>query len=97
MMQDINEYGEHNTTIERMDVNGNYCPENCKWATYLEQANNTRKNVRFNYRGVSYSIRELSNKFNINPSTLKDRLRRGIDLEHALHNPVKKIIKGGSN
>ena len=41
----VDEYGEANTTLDRIDVNWNYCKENCRWATYLEQAENTRINI----------------------------------------------------
>lgn len=39
----VSKFGEKNTTIERINPFQDYCPENCKWATYLEQGRNKRK------------------------------------------------------
>jgi hypothetical protein len=44
-LKHMKKFGHKNTTLERIDVNGNYCKENCKWATILEQSRNKRNTV----------------------------------------------------
>lgn len=45
-------------TIDRIDVNGNYCPENCRWATQKEQCRNTRFNHLLTYNGETKTLAE---------------------------------------
>ena len=62
-------------TIDRIDVNGNYCPENCRWATITEQQNNKRTNVIIEYDGVSHTVSEWAKILNIKRGTLDKRLK----------------------
>ena len=71
-------------TLDRIDPNADYSPENCRWATAKEQANNRRNNVVLEYNGETHTIREWAELLDINKSTLKNRIWRGWNVEKAL-------------
>lgn len=76
-------------SLDRKDSNGDYCKDNVVWATREEQANNTRKSVRFEYQGVKYTIKELAEKFGINKNSLASRLYgQGMSVEEAINKPM---------
>ena len=80
-------------SLDRINNNGNYEPNNCRWATVTEQNNNQSKNIRIKYEGFEYSLKDLSVKYNIKVSTLNSRLKNGWDIEKALNTPVQKKKK----
>ena len=47
-------------TLDRIDVNGDYCPENCRWVSNIKQQNNRSNNVRFEWKGVSHTLAEIA-------------------------------------
>lgn len=75
-------------TLERIDVNGNYEPSNCRWVTVREQQRNTRKNRRYTYKGESLTVGEWAEKYPIKAATLAARLRHGWSIEKAIETPV---------
>lgn len=95
----LNNGYKNNLTIERIDVGGNYSPDNCRWATHREQCNNRTTNRWIEYNSQKYTIAQLSEKYKIPYSTLRARLDRGWTLDEALFTPLrqprKKVIKGG--
>lgn len=71
-------------SIERDDVNGDYCKANCRWATQLEQARNTRLNVVLTHNGLSKPISEWVGLVGIKAGTIYSRIERGWSHSRAL-------------
>jgi hypothetical protein len=84
---EVNGYGEH-LTIERIDNNGNYCPENCTWISKEAQANNKQNSLWITYKGETKILKHWADITGINYNTLKDRFNTGWDTEKALTTPA---------
>src|SRR5208282_977532 len=77
-------------TIERCDNNGPYAPDNCYWATRIQQNRNRRNNRLLEYDGRVQLLMEWAEECKINVSTLHKRLRRGWTVKHAITTPVRR-------
>ncbi len=79
-------------TLDRINVNGNYEPSNCRWATFQIQANNQTTSRRLTYNNETNTIAEWGRKLNIDRHLISKRLSRGWSVEKALTTPNKKTV-----
>lgn len=71
-------------TLDRIDGTKGYSPNNCRWATVREQANNTKKNRRYNIAGKNMTISEIASMYGFKYMCLYNRLERGYSIEEAV-------------
>jgi hypothetical protein len=71
-------------TLDRIDVNGDYEPSNCRWTTMKEQCNNRSNTLYITYNGETHTISEWAEITGINRSTLNNRYYKGWSIESML-------------
>lgn len=75
-------------TIDRIDVNGDYCKDNCKWASTKEQSTNRRNTIRVDIHGEALTLPEIAERTGINIKTIQKRYYSG-KRDDDLIKPVK--------
>ena len=68
-------------TIERIDFNGNYCKDNCKWIPLSEQLKNTSRTVFITFKGETLCAKDWSKRFGLPSNSVIRRYRKGLPLE----------------
>lgn len=73
----VEKFGERQTTIDRIDSKGHYCKENCRWATYKEQANNRKNNLKIEIDGQIKNLNEWVTILNLSRYAIVKKLKSG--------------------
>jgi hypothetical protein len=77
-------------SLDRIDSNGDYCPENCRWATPTEQGANKRNNRLIEHDGKVLHMSEWCRRLGVKPSTVLNRIKSGMDPSLALTMPSRR-------
>lgn len=78
-------------SLDRIDVNGNYCPSNCRFVDCIVQANNKTNTIYITYKGEKKPLQKWADELGIKESTIRYRLNNGWDIKDVLFKPLTKM------
>ena len=78
---------KYSQTLDRIDNDKGYSPDNCRWVDMKTQNNNTRKNRLITYKGTTKTMQQWCDELNIPKTTFYCRLQRGWSVEKAIETP----------
>mgnify|MGYP001581889943 CR=1 FL=1 len=87
--QDMYSSYDNKLDIDRIDNNGNYCKENCRWVSRKENMRNTRANVIIEFSGEKHCLTEWAENLGLKVGTLWSRIDRGWSIDKALTTMVR--------
>jgi hypothetical protein len=92
-LEDMGERPSLDHSIDRLEVNGHYSPDNCRWATSYQQNAEHKRNLRaVTINGETFpSLSAACRKYGLLRTTLNERLSRGIPIEEAIITPTRGL------
>lgn len=83
-------------TIDRINVNGDYAPDNCRFITLQEQCNNRRKTTFITYKGETKPMADWCRQYGLRVNTAHKRIKMGWDLDKVFNEPIhQECVRNG--